>query len=129
MDEKSARSIYKSEIESQVNFLLPYGTGPITDHRLRQAMNIIAKRAFQQGESYALLSLMDIEQTLFLVNQRLTADGRKPISKRRLQAIAREKHDRFGVGYQMTGTKSWLFRPMEIESLIPGEVGRPRKGD
>lgn len=126
MDEKSARSIYESEIENQVNSLLPYGTGPITDRRLRHAMEIVAKRAFQQGESYALLSLMDIEQALFLVNQRLVADGRKPISKRRLQAIAREKHDRFGVGYQVTGTRAWLFRPMEIESLMPGEVGHPR---
>jgi len=127
MDENSARSIYESEIENQVNVLLPNGAGPVTDHRLRHTLDIVAKTAFRAGESYALLSLIDIEQTLFAVNQRLAADGRKPISKRRLQAIAREKHDRFGIGYNVTGTRAWLFRPSEIESLIPGATGRPRK--
>lgn len=95
MDEKSHRSIYEAEIESQINALLPNGAGTITDRRLRHAMDIVARRAFQQGESYALLSLMDIDQALDEINQRMAP---RKISKRRLQAIARERHDRWGVG-------------------------------
>lgn len=127
MDEKSARSIYESEIESQVNTLLPYGAGPVTDHRLRHAFDMVAKTAFRQGESFALLSLMTIDDVLMEINRRLVNDDRKPISKRRLQAIARTQHDRWGVGYQVPGTNQWLFRPLEMDSLMPGDVGRPRK--
>lgn len=101
----------------------------MTDHRLRHALDQIAQTAFSAGQSYALTSLMDIDATLHEVNRRMVADGRKPISKRRLQAIARDKHDRFGVGYNFSGTNAWLFRPSEIDSLIPGHPGRPRKSD
>jgi hypothetical protein len=129
MDEQSARSLYEQKINTLVESLLPYGAGTMTDHRLHYALDQVAQTAFTAGQSYALLSLMTLDDALEGINRRMVADGRKPISKRRLQAIARAQHDRLGTGYQVTGTKAWLFRPMEIESLMPGAVGHPRKGD
>lgn len=127
MDEQSARSLYEQRIKTLVESLLPNGAGTLTETRLRTALSQVAQVAFSAGESYSLTSLMDIEQALFAVNQKLHEIGREPISRRRLQAIARMQHDRFGVGYNVTGTNAWLFRPSEIESLIPGVAGRPRK--
>jgi hypothetical protein len=127
MDEQSARSQYEQRIDNLVNSLLPHGAGSITDHRLRHALEQVAQVAFTAGQDYALTSLMDRDDAMNAVNQRLIADGRNPISKRRFQAIARTQHDRFGVGYSVTGTGAWLFRPSEIDSLIPGDVGRPKK--
>lgn len=127
MNEKLARSLYEQRIDSLIQSLLPHGAGPLTDHRLRHELEQVAQIAFTAGQDYALTSLMDRDEAMNAVNQRLIADGRAPISKRRFQAIAREKHDRFGVGYNVTGTNAWLFRPSEIDSLMPGDVGRPRK--
>lgn len=113
-----------SEIEKAVDTLLPNGSGDVTETRLAAVFEAALKRVYNAGGDDALTSLMDIDAALFAVNQALENDGRKPISKRRLQAIARNRHDRFGVGYQVTGTNAWLFRPEEIESLIPREYDR-----
>ena len=117
MDEQSARSLYQQEIKNQINALLPNGAGPVSDHRLQRAMEIVAKAAFGAGESYALLSLMTADDVAIQFG----------VSVRRIRAIAKVKHDRFGVGYQVPGTAQWLFRPSEIESLRPGQPGRPRR--
>jgi hypothetical protein len=117
MDENSARSIYQQKINDLVESLLPNGAGTLTEHRLRFALDKIALLAFSSGESYALLSLLTIDD----VAERLG------VSRRRLQAIAREKHDRFGIGFQIPGSTQWLFRESEVESLRPGNPGRPRK--
>ena len=122
MNEQSARSLYEQEINNQVSALLPNGAGPMNETRFRHALELVAKRAFTSGESYALLSLMDIDQALAEINQRMTP---RKISKRRLQAIATERHERFGIGAIIGGV--WLFRPSEIDGLIPGESGRPVK--
>lgn len=127
MNERSARSQYEQKIDSLVNSLLPNGVGSMTETRFRHALEQVAMVAFTAGEGYALTSLMDRDEAMNAVNQRLMDNGRKPISKRRFQAIARDKHDRFGVGYNVTGTNAWLFRPSEIDSLVPGDVGRPAK--
>jgi hypothetical protein len=78
-------------------------------------------------ETHTLESLLDIEQALVAVNQQLQALGRPAISRRRLQAIAKTRHDRYGIGRKIAGAKAWLFRPSEIEKLLPGKAGRPRK--
>ena len=117
MNEASARSLYEQEINSQIESLLPHGAGNISETRLRHAMNIIGQRAFSSGESYALLSLLTVDD----VAEQLG------VSVRRVRAIAKIKHEQFGVGYKVPKTNQWLFRPSEIESLRPGAVGRPRR--
>lgn len=51
------------------------------------------------------------------------------ISVRRVQALARERHARLGIGWQVPGTRTWLFRPEEVELLRPGPPGRPKRDD
>lgn len=117
MDEQFARSLYEQEINNQVNIFLPNGTGSITEISFRHALNMVGMRAFTSGESYALTSL-------------LTADDvadRLGVSVRRVRALAKVRHEQFGIGYQVPGTSQWLFMPSEIESLRPGKSGRPRK--
>lgn len=116
--------IIAREIENQINTLLPHGAGPLTAPCLRHALEAIAQRAHGIGADNVLLSLMDIDAALVAVNQRLSADGRELISKRRLQAIARSRHDRFGAGMQVGGTGVWIFHPAEIDSLVPREYDR-----
>lgn len=116
MDEQSARSLYEQRINKLVKSLLPNGAGTISATRLQTALSQVAQVAFSAGESYALTSL----QTADDVAEQLD------VSVRRVRAIAKIKHEQFGVGWQVPGTSQWLFRPSEIESLRPGKSGRPR---
>lgn len=101
----------------------PDGPGEANESMLRA----VIEQAMEVAEAHALESLLDIEQAQAAVNQRLQASGRPAISRRRLQAIARVQNDRHGIGYNVTGTNAWLFRPSEINKLVPGKAGRPRK--
>ena len=116
--------ILNSEIQKAIDTLLPNGSGVVTEIRLRHVLESALNVAYSVGGDDALSSLLDIDAALFAVNQALENDGRKPISKRRLQAIARNRHDRFAVGMQVGNTGVWLFRPEEIETLIPREYNR-----
>jgi hypothetical protein len=113
----------KQQIDSLMASLFPHGPGEVDETTLRTAI----EQAMQIAEAHTLESLLDTEQALVAVNQRLQNAGRPAISRRRLQAIARVQHDRHGIGYNVTGTNAWLFRPSEIDSLVPGMAGRPRK--
>jgi hypothetical protein len=117
MNEKSARSLYEQKISQQIQSLLPNGAGSITEIRLRHALDQVAQVAFSAGGSYALLSLLTVDD----VADQLS------VSVRRVRAIAKIKHEQFGIGFQVPNTAQWLFRPSEIESLRPGVVGRPAK--
>jgi hypothetical protein len=117
MDEQSARSLYEQKINQLIETILPNGAGTINEQRFRLALEQTAGTAFSAGESYALMSLMTVDD----VAEQLG------VSVRRIRAIAKIKHDRFGIGYQVPGTSQWLFRPSEVELLRPGAIGRPRK--
>lgn len=117
MDEQSARSLYEQRINQLVESLLPNRGGSLTETRLRTALSQAAQVAFSAGESYALTSLLTADDVAAQFN----------VSVRRVRAIAKIKHEQFGIGWQVTGTSQWLFRPSEIESLRPGKSGRPRK--
>ena len=117
MDEQSARSLYEQKIDALTESLLPNGAGTITESRLRTALSKVAQEAFSAGQSYALLSLMTSEDVAEQFG----------VTPRRIRAIAKIKHEQFGIGWQVTGTSQWLFRPSEIDALRPGKIGRPRK--
>lgn len=54
----------------------------------------------------------------------LTADDlaeRFGVSRRRIRALAKNRHERFDVGWQVPGTGQWLFLPDEVELLRPDE--------
>jgi hypothetical protein len=113
----------KQQIDNLIANLFPDGLGSVNAATLRTAI----EQAMEIAEAHALENLMDTEQAHAEVNRRLQSAGRPVISRRRFQAIARVQHDRSGVGYSVTGTNAWLFRPSEIDRLIPGKAGRPRK--
>ena len=116
MDKQAHLSIVTQQIDREIGTLLPHGAGSVTDRRLRHHMEQIAEVAFREGQSYVLLSLMTVEDV---------AD-RFAITPRRVRAIARNRHQRFGIGWQVPGTSQWLFRPEELEHLAP-DVTRRRK--
>jgi hypothetical protein len=93
---------------------LPNGAGPLTDHRLRFALDQVAQVAFTAGESYALMSLLTADEAAELIG----------VSSRRMREIIRVRHERFGVGMQIG--KSWLIRQSELDSLRPGPGGWPK---
>lgn len=118
MDRDSHWQIVTEQIDKSIAAVMPHGGGgTVTETRLRHILTIVAERAFQQGESYALLSLLTVQDVAEMLG----------VSVRRVQALARTRHDRFGIGMQVG--KSWLFRPEEVEHLRPGprSGGRPRK--
>lgn len=118
MDEKSARSIVEQKINQYVESLLPNGAGTITETKLRHVLDNIYQTAFSIGQDYALSSLLTVNDVAELFG----------VNVSRVRVIAKQKHEQFGIGYQIPNTNQWLFRPSEIESLRPGSVGRPRKG-
>ncbi len=118
MDEQSARSLYEQQINKSIESLLPNGAGTITETKLRHVLDNVAQTAFSAGESYALTSLLTVNDVAELFG----------VDVSRIRAIAKQKHKQFGIGYQIPNTNQWLFRPSEIESLRPGSVGRPRNG-
>jgi len=117
MNEQSARSIYQQRIDSLTDSLLPNRGGSLSVARLRHALDQVAQVAFSAGQDYALLSLMTADEVAAQLG----------VSVRRVRAIAKIKHEQFGIGYQVPKTSQWLFRPSEIEALRPGKSGRPRK--
>lgn len=112
MDRSSHWQIIESKIEQFT------GEGqPLSPARARHALDQVAQVAFREGENYALLSLMTVRDVAVTLR----------VSERRVRAIARERHERLRIGWQVPGTSTWLFRPEEIELLRPGTSGRPRK--
>jgi len=117
MDKQEHQQIVEREIAKVMEEIFPYGEGRTTRPHVQHALNIIAQKAFSQGESCSLLSLMTVRDVAAQLR----------VSERRVRAIARERHEQFGIGWQVPGTSTWLFRPEEVELLRPGTSGRPRK--
>src|SRR5574340_795842 len=114
MDENSARGLYQQKIQTLIDSLLPNGAGPITDHRLRFALDAVAQEAFSAGRAYALTNLLTVEEAADEIG----------VSRRRMVEIIRTRNDRFGTG--MKFGKSWLIHRDELESLRPGPEGWPK---
>jgi excisionase family DNA binding protein len=114
MNENDARGLYNDRINRMVDSLLPNGAGPMTEHRLRHALDQVAQVAFSAGRSYALTNILTVEQAAEEIG----------VSRRRMAEIIRTRHDRFGTGMRVG--RSWLIHRDEIESLRPGPEGWPR---
>lgn len=102
------------EIQKAMETMFPLGAGRTTHTRACRWLNKIATIAFGQGEAYALSSLLTIKDVA----------EKFGISTRRVRAIAKNRHERFGIGWQVPGTNQWLFRPKELEMLTPDEKYR-----
>lgn len=118
MNKEAHQAIVDQQIEQAMEHMFPHGAGRTTHTRVQHWLDTIALAAFREGEAYALLSLLTVEDALEHVNARLTAAGEKPITRRRLAAIIKNRHERFAVGMQLSGGQ-WLVRHEDIDSLIP----------
>lgn len=118
MNRDQADQMIAGEIRKMIDTLMPNGGGTtLTEHRLRFALEQIGKKSFEVGRSYALLSLMTSGQMAETLG----------VSLRRMQAIAKDRHARFGTGFQVRGKDPWLFTPEETETLRPGKPGKRAK--
>jgi len=109
MDKQTHLEIIDQEIRDAMETMFPHGAGRTTHTRVQHALNHIAQIAFTQGQTYALTSLLTIEDLAERFN----------ITPRRARAIAKNRHERFGIGWQVPGTNQWLFRPEELSILEP----------
>ena len=103
--------ITRQRIDSAMQSMFPHGAGQASSTRVGHWLDTVAQVAFREGEAGALMSLLTVEDVAEQFG----------ISTRRVRAIARNRHGRFGIGWQVPGTNQWLFRPCEIESLRPDE--------
>lgn len=116
MDKQAHMQLVTNQIDQAIDALVPNGAGPVTDRRLRDQMEKVAAVAFREGQHYVLTSLLTVEDVAEKFN----------VTPRRVRAIAQNRHERFGIGWQVPGTNQWLFRPEELEHLAP-DVTRRRK--
>lgn len=125
MDKLTHQAIVDQQIEQAINAMFPYGEGRASRAAVEHHLKTVGQVGFREGRSYALHNILTTDEALEEINQRLRADDRKPISRRRLLAIAKYEHDRFAVGRQISrGT--WLFAREEIDNLMPVESGHRR---
>ena len=97
-------------ISDAIEELLPDGVGAfITPQRLQSVMEQLAHYVQHYTANNVLMSLLTVNDVADMLG----------VSVRRAKALARDRHDRFGVGWRVPGTGQWLFRPEEIESLRP----------
>lgn len=118
MDKETHQSVITQEIENAMAALFPHGAGPASYALVQHMLDKIAHVAFRNGRAYALLSLLTVEEALEHVNARLESQDEHPISRRRLAAIIRNRHERFGLGMRLSGGQ-WLVRAEDIDSLMP----------
>ena len=108
--------IIKNELEKHIDTYFPHGDGTITRIRAEKMMRDMAVCGFHEGERYALQALRTADEVAAILG----------ITSRRVRAIAKTAHQRWGIGWQIPGTNIWLFRESEIELLRPGKPGRPK---
>jgi len=104
-------------IEKAMSALFPHGAGQASHLRVRNALDTVAQTAYREGETNALMNLLTIEE----------AAERCGVSTRRMRAIAKNRYERFGIGWQVPGTRQWLFCPGEIDLLRPDEKYRRKE--
>lgn len=107
--------IVKDAIEREMEAAIPMGEGRVSASRMRSALERVAIYAYREGESDALRSLMTVDEVA----------ARLGVSPQRARALAKDRHARFGIGWQVPGTRTWLFRRSELDLLRPGPEGKP----
>lgn len=111
MDKEYHQEIVNNQIDAFLDSLFPRGEGHISRHQVGHVVRQVATRAFSEGGNYALASLLTVEDVA----------ERFGVTPRRVRALARNRHERFGIGWQVPGTNQWLFRPEELEKLQPND--------
>jgi hypothetical protein len=114
--------IISGRIDSLIETLLPNGAGPLTDHRLRWALEQVAQVAYTEGRNRTLLGLKSASALAeeLGVNRQTVYVHRRELERERNEPVGLRVPDLY------------LFSAEEVELLrerIQGAPGRPRKGE
>ncbi len=113
MDRATLDSLVAQAIEEcELNI----GEGRPSPTRLRHALSVLAQRVESATRSHTLLGLRTVDD--------LAAEF--GVSAQRIRALAKHRHERFGVGMKLG--KSWLWSAEEVEAMRPDLTRRPRSG-
>lgn len=116
MERQYADELVNDAIAREMESMFPHGAGQASNHRVEYALRQVAARAFTVGGSYALMSLLTVDDLAEMFH----------VTPRRVRALARACNARIPIGWQVPGTNQWLFRPEEVEQLRPNEKHRRR---
>ena len=105
---ESVNQIISREIEN----LFPLGTGDaFTISRLHAALESVAQKSFDLGRNYGLTNLLTVDEAALEIG----------VSPRRMRALLKDRHERFGVGAQFG--QVWIIHRDELDQLRPGPQG------
>jgi len=109
---------YRHRINEQVqdtaNELLSNGVGELSRETLIAILKRVADYGFTEGLNYRISSLITTDQLENLFS----------ISSRRARAIAKSRHESYGIGFKIPGAKQWFFLPEDVKLLAPEKPGR-----
>jgi hypothetical protein len=114
---EECREAMNAEIEKVINSLVPAGDGVVSAETLRQVLTEISQSAFIKGENASYSSLITTKELAETLG----------VDRTRANALARSRHKKYGIGYQIPGTNQWLFRQEDMRLLLPDKPGRPAK--
>lgn len=99
--------IVQQAIEQAMQSMFPHGAGQIPHTRVNHHLGQVAQVAYREGRHDSLTGLMTSDDVAEHFG----------ISKRRANALIRNRHERFAVG--MRFGNQWLIHRDELESLAP----------
>lgn len=102
------------QIEDTVNELYSNGVGELPRETLTAILKKLAEYAFTEGLNYRISTLITTDQLENLFS----------ISSRRARAIAKSRHESYGIGFKIPGAKQWFFLPEDVKLLAPERPGR-----
>lgn len=102
------------KVEDAANELYSNGVGELSRENLTAILKRLAEYAFTEGLNYRISSLITTDQLESLFS----------ISSRRARAIAKSRHESYGIGFKIPGAKQWFFLPEDVKLLAPERPGR-----
>ena len=114
---EECREAMNAEIEKAIANLAPTGEGIVSTETLRNAFTEISQLAFVKGENASYAKLLTTKELAEMLG----------VNRTRANQLARSRHKKYGIGYQIPGTNQWLFRPEDMRLLLPDKPGRPVK--
>jgi len=114
---EECREAMNAEIEKAIASLVPAGEGIVSTETLRNVFTKISQLAFVKGENASYSKLLTTKELAEMLG----------VNRTRANQLARSRHKKYGIGYQIPGTNQWLFRPEDMRLLLPDKPGRPVK--
>jgi len=109
------RQLLRVEIQNLTDQMVQGGAGEEQLNIVQSELERIAQLSFAAGQAQSLSSLITTDDL----------QARFGVSRRRANAIAKHRHEKYSIGFQLTGTNQWYFNPSDLPLLQP-DASRPR---